>query len=222
MKSLTLLVSAALAVQKLSVMTWIWGRKTILWMNSSAAEKLCGFSGILWYPVDIWSILSLLQHLSKGSIFLTVLPSNSLPDMSFSCLLTPACSVSPQDLCCRGAAEDKEVISATVSVRVSPSQLCSCIPGCVERVSMEECMEVWEIWHWCFPLLYNHLYKTLTLLIFLHHLSSKIPRMMTLQVWALLVMETDKHSRSCCGDISDVSRGEIKGSDLNVDGDLPW
>lgn len=119
MKSLTLLVSAALAVQKLSVMTWIWGRKTILWMNSSAAEKLCGFSGILWYPVDIWSILSLLQHLSKGSIFLTVLPSNSLPDMSFSCLLTPACSVSPQDLCCRGAAEDKEVISATVSVRVS-------------------------------------------------------------------------------------------------------
>lgn len=191
-------------------------------MNSSAAEKLCGFSGILWYPVDIWSILSLLQHLSKGSIFLTVLPSNSLPSVSFFCLLTPACSVCPQDLCCRCTAGNKGAIFAAVSVRVSPSQLCSCIPACIEGVSMEECMEDWEIWHWCFPLLYNHLYKTLTLLIFLHQLSSKIPRMMTWQVWVLLVMEAEKHSRSCYGDISEVSRGEIKGSDLNIHWGLPW
>lgn len=131
--------------------------------------------------------------------------------MSFSCLLTPACSVCPQDLCCRGTAGNREAISAAVGVRLSPSQLCSCISGCVEGVSMDECMEVWEIWHWCFPLLHTHIYKSL--LVFLHQLSSKLPRMMTRQVWALLDLEAEKHPRNYCGDISEISRREIKVSD---------
>lgn len=99
---------SALAVQKLSVITWTWGRKTILWMNSSAAEKLCGFSGILWHPVDMWSILSLLQHLSKGSIFLALFPTNPSPACPFlTCWLQLALY-----LRCRDTARNKEAISA--------------------------------------------------------------------------------------------------------------
>lgn len=108
-------------------------------MNSSAAEKLCSFSRMPWYPVDIWSIVSSLsqrlQHLSKGSILLTLFPMNSLPSLSCSRLLTPACSACPQHLHCGGTAENEEVVSACnwclhCSWAAMP---CSCSPAHVER-----------------------------------------------------------------------------------------
>lgn len=49
---------------------------------------------------------------------------------------------------------------------------------CCEVGFMEESAELWEIWPWCFPLVHNHVHKTLTSLIFLFQLSSKVPRMM--------------------------------------------
>lgn len=107
-------------------------------MNSSAVEKLCSFSRIPWYPVVIWSIVSSLsrqlRHLSKGSTLLTLFPTNSLPSLSFSHPLTPACSIGPQYFCCRGAAENEEATSAC-SWRLQHSWTampCSCPPVHVE------------------------------------------------------------------------------------------
>lgn len=108
-------------------------------MNNSAAEKLCSFSRVPWYPVDIWNIISSLswqlRHLSKGSILLTLFPMNSLPSLSFSCPLRPACSICPQRLRCEDTAENKEAISACSScLHCSSTALpCSCPPAHVER-----------------------------------------------------------------------------------------
>jgi len=81
-------------------------------MNSSSAEKLCSFSRILWYPVDIWNIVSSLsrrlRHLSKGSILLTLFPMNALCSLSFSHLQAPGCSLCPQYLSCGGTVESEE------------------------------------------------------------------------------------------------------------------
>lgn len=44
---------------------------------------------------------------------------------------------------------------------------------------MDASVEVWETQPWHFPLVHNHVHKTLTLLIFLLQCSTKLPRMIT-------------------------------------------
>lgn len=145
-------------------------------MNSSAAEQLCSFSRIPWYPVDIWSIVSSLsqwlRHLSKGSILLTLFPMNSFPSLSFSHVVTPGYSMCSVFVLWRHWWKSR----GNFYLQLVPALQLGCsaafLPTCTcwEGGSMEESVDIWEIWPWCFPSVHNQHW----LLIFLLQFSRRV------------------------------------------------